>query len=262
MKSNNTKLQESITLQRRVIAGYEQTISENKTRRAYFIALNDYKQAAKIEQTINRDEQDLNELKQQLNNMEKELNTTNNTPATMNANNIHVNNIVATLTNRNNIRKEIELPVIAAIREQAAKFNGKVFNRRFTAAVTKSLQDNPNRINVNFRTKWNGEAEYDIINVHYNHNGNYGEFSIYPDRTNVHDYTDNDGRLVAEQLVATCDRYETATLDNIAADEIAIERTPEFVARVEALQAEVEAINKDFPLSLRARFTGNIDFRR
>lgn len=86
MKANNTKLQESITLQRRVIAGYEKTISENKTRRAYFIALNDYKQAAKMEQIINRDEQDLNELKQQLNEMETELNTTDNTPTTMNAN--------------------------------------------------------------------------------------------------------------------------------------------------------------------------------
>lgn len=85
MKANN-KLQESITLQHRVIAGYEQTISENKTRRAYFIALNDYKQAAKIEQIINRDEQDLNELKQQLNEMETELNTTTNTPSTMDAN--------------------------------------------------------------------------------------------------------------------------------------------------------------------------------
>lgn len=178
------------------------------------------------------------------------------------ANNIHVNNIVAILTDRNNIRKEIELPVIAAIREQAAKFNGKVFNRRFTAAVTKALQDNPNRVNVGFRVKWDSTTEYDIINVHYRHNGNYGEFSIYPDRAKVHDHTDNDGRLVAERLVATCDRYESATRDNIANDEIAIDRAPEFVARVEALQVEVEAIIKDFPLSLRARFVGNIDFRR
>lgn len=92
MKANN-KLQESITLQRRVIAGYEQTISENKTRRAYFIVLNDYKQAAKIEQIINRDEQDLNELKQQLNEMETELNTTDNTPTTMNANETIANGI-------------------------------------------------------------------------------------------------------------------------------------------------------------------------
>lgn len=193
---------------------------------------------------------------------ESERPATDNTPATMNANNIHVNNIVATLTDRNNIRKEIELPVIAAIREQAAKFDGKVFNRRFTAAVTKALQANPNRVNVGFRVKWDGTTEYDIINVHYNHNGNYGEFSIYPDRTNVQDYTDNDGRLIAERLVATCARYEAATLDNIASDENAINRTPEFVARVEAVQAEIEAINKDFPLSLRARFTGNVDFRR
>lgn len=89
MKTNNTKLQESITLQRRVIAGYEQTISENKTRRQYFIALGDYKQVAKMEQIINRDEQESNELKKQLNAMEAELNTTtpaDNTPTTMNAN--------------------------------------------------------------------------------------------------------------------------------------------------------------------------------
>lgn len=66
----------------------------------------------------------------------------------------------------------------------------------------------------------------------------------------------------AERLAATCDRYEAATLDNIANDENAINRAPEFVTRVEAVQAEIEAINKDFPLSLRARFTGNVDFRR
>ena len=84
MKANNT-LQESKTLLLHVIAGYEQAISDNKTRRAYFLAVGDYKRAAKMEQTINRDEQDLSELQQQLNEMEAELTPENNTPATMNA---------------------------------------------------------------------------------------------------------------------------------------------------------------------------------
>lgn len=86
MKPNNN-LQETMALKRLVIAGYEQAISDNKTRRAYFIAANDYKQAAKMEQAINRDEQDLAELKEQLNEMENQTNPENNTPETMNANN-------------------------------------------------------------------------------------------------------------------------------------------------------------------------------
>lgn len=134
MKANN-KLQESITLQRRVIAGYEKTISENKTRRAYFIALNDYKQAARMEQIINRDEQDLNELKQQLNEMETELNTTeptDNTPTTMNANEINnvpefselshaATNIVLAAENTQSIYATHVEPLLRSLERKAAK---------------------------------------------------------------------------------------------------------------------------------------------
>lgn len=187
----------------------------------------------------------------------------NNTiSGTMSTNNIHVNNIVATLNERNEIRRNIELPALAAISKTATKFDGKVFNRRFTAAVTKTLESNANRITVAFRQKYDGTTEYDIIRVHYCYNGKYSEFAIYPDRIEIKDYTDGAGRLVAEKLIETCKRHISATLDNITNDENAIKRTPEFVARVEAVRAEIESINKDFPLSLRARFTGNIDFRR
>lgn len=176
--------------------------------------------------------------------------------------NNNVTNIVETLVNRINICKEVELPVVAAIWEQAGKFNGKVLNRRFTAAVTKSLQDNPNRIKVDFRTKWDGSTEYDIIEAGYCHNGKYNTFTIYPDRTTICDYTDEACRLVSDKLTATCDRYQSLILDNIAADEDAILKAPEFVARIEAIQAEIEAVNKEFPLSLRAHFSGNVTFRK
>lgn len=176
--------------------------------------------------------------------------------------NNNVTNIVETLVNRINIRKEIELPVIAAIREQAGKFNGKAFNRRFTAAVTKSLQDNPNSISVEFRKNWDSTTEYDIIEARYSYDGKYNTFTIYPDRKTVCDYTDENCRLVADKLISTCDRYKSIILDNIAADESAILKAPEFVARVEAIQAEIKAVNKEFPLSLMAYFSGNVTFRK
>lgn len=190
------------------------------------------------------------------------MKSNNTISGTMNTNNIHVNNIVATLNECNEIRRNIELPALAAISKTATKFDGKVFNRRFTAAVTKTLESNANRITVAFRQKYDGTTEYDIIRVHYCYNGKYSEFAIYPDRIEIKDYTDGAGRLVAEKLIETCKRHISATLDNITNNENAIKRTPEFVARVEAVRAEIESINKDFPLSLRARFTGNIDFSR
>lgn len=174
--------------------------------------------------------------------------------------NNNVTNIVEKLVNRVNIYKEVELPVIAAIREQAGKFNGKVLNRRFTAAVTKSLQDNTNRIAVDFMKKWDGTTYYDIIEARYSYGGIYKTFTIYPDRKTVYDYTDEACRLVSDKLTATCDRYQSLILDNIAADEEAMRIAPEFVARIQAIQAEIEAVYKEFPLSLSAHFSGNVKF--
>lgn len=122
------------------------------------------------------------------------MKSNNTISGTMNTNNIHVNNIVATLNERNEIRRNIELPALAAISKTATKFDGKVFNRRFTAAVTKTLESNANRITVAFRQKYDGTTEYDIIRVHYCYNGKYSEFAIYPDRIEIKDYTDDAGR--------------------------------------------------------------------
>lgn len=124
MKSANT-LQESKALLHRVIAGYEQAISENKTRRAYFIAQNNHEQAAKMEQAINRDEKDLAELKQQLNEMENELTPTTDTPETMNANETKApkfselshtaTNIVLTAENDGDIYRSHVAPLILSL---------------------------------------------------------------------------------------------------------------------------------------------------
>lgn len=172
-----------------------------------------------------------------------------------------LSNIVSILENRINVYNEIQLPVIAAIRSTAAKFNGKVLNRRFTAAVTKALESNENHITVGFDVKWDGSTEYDIIKVSYRHNDKYNEFCIYPDRIQIKNYTNDAGRLVAEKLITTCNKYKGVIEANILEDQKAIERAAEFVARVEAVKNEIEAINKDFPLSLRARVGGNYDFR-
>lgn len=151
MKTNNT-LQESIALQRRVIAGYEQAISENKTRRAYFIALNDYKQAAKMEQAINRDEQDLAELKQQLDAMENQMKpttteSTTNTPATMNANdNEYLDRLRAELQEyHNNASKggANRQRNMAMLAEDIARLEASA--NETTATVTVSVTDNGNK---------------------------------------------------------------------------------------------------------------------
>lgn len=180
----------------------------------------------------------------------------------MKANNTHVDKITASLNERVDIYESIQLPVVDAIRTAAESFSGKVFNRRFTAAVTKALESNPNRIKVGFATNWDNSTDYEIFAVHYNYNGKCGEFRIYPDRTTVKNHTDEAGRLDPAKLLATCDKEKAAILVNIESDKAAINKAADFVARVEAVRSEIEAINKEFPLALRARISGNLEFRR
>ena len=178
----------------------------------------------------------------------------------MTANNA-LSSIVSTLENRINTYNEIQLPAVEAIRATAAKFNGKVLNRRFTAAVTKALESNENRITVNFPADWDGSTKYDIIQVSYRYNDKYDEFRLYPDRMQIKDYTDEAGRLVAEKLIKTCDKYKAVIEENINTDKEGIARAAEFVARVEGIKEQIKDIDKDFPLCLRARVGGNFDFR-
>lgn len=180
------------------------------------------------------------------------MTTTNNT----------LSNIVSSLENRINTYKEVQIPTIKAIAATAAKFNGKVLNRRFTAAVTKALESNANRVRVDFNTNWDNTTDYDIIKVNYCQNGTYGEFRIYPDRMQVKDYTDEDGRLVAEKLIYTCNKLLAVIAENIETDEKSIKQAAEFVTRVESIQTAIKQIDKDFPLALRAKVHGSYEFCR
>lgn len=100
-----------------------------------------------------------------------------------------LNNIVSTLENRINTYNKVQLPALEAIKATAAKFDGKAFNRRFTAAVTKALESNSTRITVDFSTTWDNKTEYDIIRISYrNADGSYECFKLYPDRAKIKDY--------------------------------------------------------------------------